>query len=561
MIIKKLQRFESNGLPLVYWAVKKLKLESILEKYIPSHGSEKIPAAKSLMLILYNLTLGRLPLYELEEWCSKINPKSIGETNIPTEILNDDRFGRSLDKLYDTDRSSLLTEIVSCAVQRFDIDLDVIHNDSTTAKAHGDIAGQTKDGLEFKHGKSKDHRADLKQLLFCLSITADGGVPVHYKAYPGNTTDDKTHIETWKIIKGIKGSSDFLYVADCKVCTQEQLGYIVDHGGKVITIMPSTWKEVTRFKNELRVKNIAKEKILEKVIPAHRFTGIPEDKAKHERFYAFSGDYRTDDGYKIHWIYSSEKKKRDLKQREDFLKKTEQMLSVLNSKLNIRKYKVKDIIEEAVDQILKKNKTEQFFDIKISSKNITTEVQLNKGRPGPNTSKKNITKAHYSLTWSRNINALKKEKNVDGIFPLLSTDDTYTPLAALEHYKYQPRLEKRFTQLKSFHKIMPILFKKIERVEAIMFLFFIGMMIQAIIEREVRNNMEKANINHLNIYPEEREAFRPTTPIMLELFEGISTSFIIDGETNTEEFRDDLSKNQVQLLSMLGQEISDYWEP
>ena len=166
MISKKLQRFESSGLPLVYWAVKKLKLESILEKYIPSHGSEKIPAAKSLMLILYNLTLGRLPLYELEEWCSKINSKSIGETSIPVGILNDDRFGRSLDKLYDTDRSSLLTEIVSCAVQRFDIDLDVIHNDSTTAKVHGDIAGQTKDGLEFKHGKSKDHRPDLKQLLF-----------------------------------------------------------------------------------------------------------------------------------------------------------------------------------------------------------------------------------------------------------------------------------------------------------------------------------------------------------------------------------------------------------
>ena len=73
--------------------------------------------------------------------------------------------------------------------------------------------------------------------------------------------------------------------------------------------------------------------------------------------------------------------------------------------------------------------------------------------------------------------------------------------------------------------------------------------------------MEKANINHLKIYPEERESFRPTTPIMLEVFEGISTSFIIDGETITEEFRDEISKNQVQLLSMLGLEISAYWEP
>ena len=63
---------------------------------------------------------------------------------------------------------------------------------------------------------------------------------------------------------------------------------------------------------------------------------------------------------------------------------------------------------------------------------------------------------------------------------------------ALLVYKYQPRLEKRLTQFKSIHKVAPLLFKKIERVEGIMFLFFVALMLLAIIEREVDVKYEKS---------------------------------------------------------------------
>ena len=59
---------------------------------------------------------------------------------------------------------------------------------------------------------------------------------------------------------------------------------------------------------------------------------------------------------------------------------------------------------------------------------------------------------------------------------------------------WESRLEKRFTQFKSVHEAAPLLFKKIERVEAIMFLFFLSLMTQAFIEREVRLNMKEQNI-------------------------------------------------------------------
>ena len=36
---------------------------------------------------------------------------------------------------------------------------------------------------------SKDHRPDLKQLLFVLTTAADGGAPVHFRCADGNTSD------------------------------------------------------------------------------------------------------------------------------------------------------------------------------------------------------------------------------------------------------------------------------------------------------------------------------------------------------------------------------------
>lgn len=137
----------------------------------------------------------------------------------------------------------------------------------TTVKAYGKIPGVTKDGLKLANGNSKEHRPDLAQLVFSLTISSDGAVPVHYKTYPGNRTDDTTHIETWDAVREIVGTNNFIYVANCKGCTSKLLSYIVANGGRVITVMPDTWKESKIFKGELLLKKISKKMILKRQIP------------------------------------------------------------------------------------------------------------------------------------------------------------------------------------------------------------------------------------------------------------------------------------------------------
>ena len=194
---------------------------------------------------------------------------------------------------------------------------------------------------------------------------------------------------------------------------------------------------------------------------------------------------------------------------------------------------------------------ERFFEVTVSTKETANG----------SASGKVSTEPHFCLTWSRNLIELKKEKNVDGVFPLLTTDHDLSAINVLNYYKYQPRIEKRFSHFKSFNDLMPILFKKVERVEAMMFLCFLSLVIQGLIEREVRMNMAKKSIDYLNIYPEEMAAFRPTTPIILESFEGISRTRITNEDGVTEEINDNLSQNQLLTLDMLNMKPSDFWHP
>ena len=549
---KKIRRLSVGAFPLMWAIIDKLDLKTILSKHLTPHGNEKISTVDSLIMILFNIVTGRRPMYELSDWVSNIHPQCFGFNEFDLNIFNDDRFGRATEKIYEADRATLMTEVVLKAIDKFDINLDQLHNDSTTLKAYGNIPGKTKTGLELKLGKSKDHRPDLKQLVYTLTISADGAIPIHYKTYPGNRTDDTTHIETWDTLKKITQRSDFLYVADCKVCTKKQLKYIKSNHGKVITIMPETWGEVEEFKNELRKHTKEKKEILRRP--------IPRIFDKTEYFYVFLGDHHTkQEGYKIHWVLSSEKKKRDLESREKALTKADRELTDLLPKLNKRKLKTREEIEEKCISILNKRKVKRFFDFTIAEVKEKEIVQVGKGRPGPKTKYEERINTIYSLSWERKKQELKSERKVDGIFPLLSTDTKIITKEALVAYKYQPRLEKRFEQLKDVLLGAPMLFKKIERVEGIMFMFFLGLVVQALIEREVRKSMKQEDIEKIFIYPEDRPAAAPTTSVILDRFESVSVYHLIKNEKIIEKFKDELTEIQKTILSLLNIQPEKYW--
>lgn len=549
-----LQRKRIGEMPLLHHVAKRLQFDQLLASHVRTHGNEKIPVAQTLLLLVFNITAGRIPLYELAQWTTDYDGRLMDlDSELSQSLFNDDRYGRALDKLYLADRASLMTELVLAMVNTLQLDLSQLHNDSTSIKTCGSMPGRTASGMQFMRGHSKDHRPDLKQIVFSLSLTADGAVPIHCKCLAGNRTDDTTHIQTWKQLCKLAATADFLYVADCKVCTDQQLAFITRHGGRVVSLMPDTWSEAKQFKQALRESSKPKKRILRQL--------LPNSDNEYESFYCYTGKHTTAKrGYTLYWIYSTGKRQRDRYAREQRLVALEQALGELMAKLNVRQLKTKKQIAERVNQLLEKHRAVGWYHIDILAIQQTSKTQIGKGRPGKHTRYKTHTCTVYSLAWSRNKQALAQERRTDGVFPILCTDQSIDAKAALLAYKYQPRLEKRFEQLKTVHHAAPTLLKKVERVEAMMFLFFMALILQAVMEREVRQSMGEQTIDAIPVYPEDRLAYHPTTARIIDRFHDLSLYRLHhDGEL-VKQFKDEMSPLQRRVLKLLGMSESDYWK-
>jgi transposase len=529
-----------------------MHLREILLEHIPSSSRQSLPQADLLVLLIVNLTLAKDPLYELGDWIDSLDLRSLDYDPRPTQRLNDDQFARALDKLYQVDRTSLLTRLVVSAIKAFDIRSERIHNDSTSVKACGRIPGSTRTGLELRRGHSKDHRPDLKQLVYSLSVSDDGAVPIHHRVYPGNRNDDTTHIETWDALCQIHDTANFLYVADCKLCTQDQLRHIVDHGGKAITILPHNLVEVRRFHDQLRAAPLPKKLLWRRAKPNYPGTT--------ESFYLFEGTYFTDHGhYPLYWFYSTEKSQRDRQSRQERLEVAEKQLAQLAPTLNRYHLKRQAQILGAAQDILEHFRVDGFIDLRLQTHMYVTQ-QRPRGRPsGQKVIYRYEHRVSYSLHWSRNTAALTAEARTDGVVPLLCTDPDILPKAVLEAYKFQARLEKRFCQFKSVHRAAPLLFKKIERVEANMFIFFIALLIQALLERQLRKQLSQRGAPPLKLYPEDRDAPHPTTSQLFKTFDRLSTYAITEQGRLCEQYHDDLKETHRAVLSLLDITEQEFW--
>jgi transposase len=106
-----------------------------------------------------------------------------------------------------------------------------------------------------------------------------------------------------------------------------------------------------------------------------------------------------------------------------------------------------------------------------------------------------------------------------------------------------------------------LLFKKIERVEANMFVFFIALLIQALLERHLRLHLAKRKAPPLKLYPEDRDAPHPTTSQLLKTFEGLSTYVIAADGQPTEEYHDQLTQTHRAVLSLFEMTEAQFWNP
>ena len=201
--------------------------------------------------------------------------------------------------------------------------------------------------MAITFGHSKDHRPDLKQLLYILTVSDDGGVPLYFTTASGNVTDDTTHRETWDLLSELVGDPKFLYVADCKLATRENLQYIHNHNGRFVTILPRTRREDSEFRNRLAADPDALDW-------DHLYDTMNDDLEVIDRLRVCSETTLSSEGFRLLWFHSTRKAERDAASRARKIDRATKELAALQSRLASAKtrFRRRDKVEAAVKEIL-----------------------------------------------------------------------------------------------------------------------------------------------------------------------------------------------------------------
>jgi len=540
-----------GGLPLVNHILQRLKVDQLLSCALPSGGH--LSHARALGVLLRNIALNdRQPLYTHAEWAARAEPSLIGLEDGQAALLNDDRVGRALDRLFDADRAALLTELVVGAIKEFTIDLDQLHNDSTTLTLTGDY--KAADGGEVRgkptvlvtYGHNKDHRPDLKQLLFVLSVSADGAVPIHYRALDGNTSDSTTHIETWEMLRKLSGRPDFLYVADCKLCSKATLAHIEAHQGRFITVLPRNRREDGWFRSYIQTHEPPWEEAVRRPNPRRR--NGPEDVWK-----VVQAELPSKEGYRIVWVWNSMMAQEDSESRQARIEKAYLEIERLQTKLQGKRcrLRLRERVEQVAQNILRESGAQQWVRIQIEERQEPIYRQERRGHPGQNTRYLRKQQLRFSVVARIKDTVIAADERSDGMFPLITNCKDLSLKAILEAYKFQPKLEKRHEQLKSVQDLAPVWLKKVSRIEALLFLYFVALLVHALLEREIRQGMAREGLECLSLYPEERQCKAPSTERVLDVFAPLQRHRLRRADRLVQVFEPELSDLHRQILDLM----------
>jgi len=544
-----------GALPLVNHVLRRLRFAEFLARHLPPPDPRaQLPPLTALGVLTRNLVLARVPLYGLGEWAAAWGPALLGLEPDQAGLLHDDRVGRALDRLFDADRRALLTDLVVHMVKEFRVSLTQLHNDSTSLTLHGTydeatgklVRGQPTRVVTFGH--NKDHRPDLKQLLWILTVSADGAVPVHVKVADGNTEDSTTHRETWEVLRALVGSPNFLYVADSKLCTRETLKHIHEQGGRFITVLPRSRKEDALFKAWRQTHTPTWEEVARK--PHPRWKHGPPDV-----FRAIPSPIPDADGFQLFWYESSHKMERDAQARQAALQTAGKELEEFAARLAgpRPRWHTRAAVADAVERILAARGADRWVSYEVVTVDEATFRQEKRGRPGKNTRWRRRLTRRFRLTWHLREAAIAADARADGLFPLLTNRQDLTAGQILDAYKSkQPLVEQRHDLLKNVAAATPVLLKSISRIEALLFLHFVALLVHALIEREVRTAMTARAIRALPLYPEDRDCQAPSTDRILEVFRPLQRHLLCQEGRVLQRFDPTLTRLQRTLLSFLG---------
>ena len=378
--------------------------------------------------------------------------------------LTDDQAYRAMDFLLDA-LDEIAAQVFSSVAHLLNLDLDIVFVDTTSTYWETETADDdlelaepvTDDELDNPEqagtrafGHSKDHRADLPQVVIAMAVTRDG-VPVRCWTFPGNTADTAI-IRTVKDDLGGWGLRRLVWVADRGFASAANRAYLTRGGGHYI------------HAEKLRQTNTEAAAALAR---AGRYRTVADNLRVKEVSVAPGGDGDGDDGARAQRFvicHNPEQAQRDQQVRANLVTHLQQLIAGSDTWTARRR-------DELVGSLKTKPGLRRY--LRRTSAGLLRVDQA----------------------------AIKREARLDGKWLLRTSDTTLTPDDLAAAYKQLLAVERGWRDFKGALGLRPVFHYREDRIRAHIQLCWLALLLLRMIEnvtgdtwRNIRHELDRMHL-------------------------------------------------------------------
>lgn len=527
-------RFDTQivgALPVIVHYFERLRLGAIISELVPWEGG--VPLGTLVEIMVANRLLNPKALFRVGVWAEKAGLTDY--YGVTAEQLNDDLLGRALERVVRY-AAGIEAALVTSAVKVFKLQVNQVHFDITDVELYGayelELAeGQSPPTPLPAYGRTKSGRKNVKQIGVGLNVTADGGVPIGHLALDGNAAESPVHLDNLRRLAQTLGKTDFVYLADTKLDTTENLLTIAAGGGFFLcggAFHPHLQEQYLELKRHGKLHKVD-------YFPQSQAHLPPEERDQYEAMETREILEGVVDGrtvrvkYRLIFVSSEAKARQEAQTRERHVSKIREQFEAVQRNLNKYRLTTEKKILGRLEAAKAKYTEGGLF-----------EYELTKDRRGP-----------FDLTWRISAPKLQRLQQLEGVYVLKTNlPPKRCPTAkALSTYKEQSQVERRFHHIKGPLAVAPMFLEKPERMAGLLCIVVWALMVMALMERPTRRSLKGKPL--YGLYPEHRPSPAPTGPALLECFSTLCVVIVKEHGTISRRLAEP-DRVQRKLLDLLG---------
>jgi transposase len=488
-------------------------------------------------MIINGLGFSNRALYLVPQFFQDKPIEHLLGAGITPDQLNDDMLGRVLDRLYDSDVTSLYSQLAIPIVKQLGLDAKTGHIDSTSfhydGRANSDRPpDDDSKTIHITKGYSRDHRPDLNQVSLQLIVEQQAGIPLLMRSISGNAVDSKAFNETFEgHMDQLKGKLPITYITgDAALYTKDNL-----------QSLSSDYYWISRVPESI---TLAKEAI-------HLWAEKLDQRNEKRAIACVTSDYGDIEqrGLVIHTQAGKERAIEAV---------NKQMLKLTSKEQKAFKHLCRQTLScEAdatvvFDAFAKRLKATEIVDFGIENE----PYYRTKGRPKKDQKPDGF---HYFITGQIASLPCEHKRRVErkSCFILATNQQDETLLSndeLIKTYKNQQKVERGFRFMKDplFHA-STLYLKSPKRIMALMMIMTLCLLVYSALEYRIRQALDKAD----QTFPNQagKETKKPTARWVFQYFRGIHF-LVIQGVTKIVL---NLNEHHQRLLQLLGKFYEDFY--